>query len=164
MAYILSKKKFWRFFFKIRFFGHFWKKNIFFVDFSLLDIVLLVCMKKLESITPKYVFSWHSGNGYAVGNRVNPLNESIETRDQLPTISHSIAWSPPPSQWWRLHGSPSPSSSFQPPPTCLQSTEGPGYTHIHGIHLKGNIIPNLYHAGVLFQVEGDPTWSNYFDI
>ena len=41
----------------------------------LLDVGLYVCIKELESITPKRVFS--RGNGYAVGKRVKTLRKSI---------------------------------------------------------------------------------------
>ena len=58
MAHILSKIFFWRIFLKIRFFGRFWKKIEFFFWFWLVRHVLLVCIKKLESINPKHVFSW----------------------------------------------------------------------------------------------------------
>ena len=64
---------------------------IFFFDLGQLDIAFMVCIKEWEYNTPKYVFSWggefhpppqHSGNRYAVGNRVNNNGEYLFMDDE----------------------------------------------------------------------------------
>ena len=72
---------------------------IFFFDLGQLDIAFMVCIKEWEYNTPKCAFSWggefhpppqHSGNRYAVGNRVKWLAKYTAVENTKKICIHHI--------------------------------------------------------------------------